>query len=163
MPSKKNIDNAEQSKKRVILPTTLLPLRVPNKKQENHVVLPHWQREEQTHYAWVKNLNRLLSRSKSHRGQTYFTAFKDLSVQVYSLNTLKPVNTSLFKPQPWWIRKLNSHTGLRRKKHFSGCMVILSAFWKIARRRTLLTERLWKRKSTFPVVLLGSWCLIILR
>lgn len=66
------IDKAEQSKKGVMFPTKLLPLGVPEKKQENHVVLLYWKREEQCHYAWVKSLNRLLSRSKSHRGQTYF-------------------------------------------------------------------------------------------
>ena len=66
------IDKAEHSRKGVKLPTTLLPLRVPDKKQEHHVVLLHWQREEQTHYAWVKNLNRLLSRTKSVKNQTYF-------------------------------------------------------------------------------------------
>ena len=66
------IDKAEQSKKGVMFPTKLLPLGVPAKKQENHVVLLYWKREEQCHYAWVKSLNRLLSRSKSHRGQTYF-------------------------------------------------------------------------------------------
>lgn len=37
------IDKAEQSKKGVIFPTKLLPLGVPEKTQENHVVLLYWQ------------------------------------------------------------------------------------------------------------------------
>ena len=50
----------------------MLPLRVPDQQLEKHVVLLYWEREEQYHYAWVKNLNRLLSRTKSHHSQTYF-------------------------------------------------------------------------------------------
>jgi len=50
-----------------------MPLRVPDKRQEQHITLLLWQKEEETsHYAWVKNLNRLLSKTKSYRGQTYF-------------------------------------------------------------------------------------------
>lgn len=50
----------------------LFPLRVPDKQLKSHVVLLYWQRNEEYHYAFVKNLNRLLSSSKSHRNQTYF-------------------------------------------------------------------------------------------
>ena len=50
----------------------MLPLRVPDQQLEKHVVLLYWEREEQYHYSWVKNLNRLLSRTKSHHSQTYF-------------------------------------------------------------------------------------------
>ena len=50
----------------------LFPLRVQDKKQENHVVLIYWSQGDNYHYAWVKNINRLLSSSKSHRHQTYF-------------------------------------------------------------------------------------------
>ena len=53
-------------------PSILFPLRVPDEQQEHHVVLIHWSRGETSHYAWVKNLNRLLSHTKSHNHQTYF-------------------------------------------------------------------------------------------
>ncbi|CAH3040626.1 unnamed protein product, partial [Porites lobata] len=66
------IDKPERSKKGVVLPSIMLPLRVPDQQLEKHVVLLYWEREEQYHYAWVKNLNRLLSRTKSHHSQTYF-------------------------------------------------------------------------------------------
>ena len=66
------IDKPERSKKGVVLPLIMLPLRVPDQQLEKHVVLLYWEREEQYHYAWVKNLNRLLSRTKSHHSQTYF-------------------------------------------------------------------------------------------
>ena len=66
------IDEPERSQKGVVLPTTLLPLRAPDKQLEKHAVLLYWEKNEQYHYAWVKNLNRLLSRSKSHHSQTYF-------------------------------------------------------------------------------------------
>ena len=36
------------------------------------MVLLYWQQKEQYHYAWVKNLNRLLSRTKSVNNQTFF-------------------------------------------------------------------------------------------
>lgn len=49
-----------------------LSLRVPDKQLENHVVLLYWQQKEQYDYAWVKNLNRLLSRTKSVKNQTFF-------------------------------------------------------------------------------------------
>ena len=50
----------------------LFPLRVPDQQLEKHVILLYWEQNEQYHYAWVKNINRLLSSSKSHRNQTYF-------------------------------------------------------------------------------------------
>ena len=50
----------------------LFPLRVPDEEQENHVVLIHWSKGERSHYAWVKNINRLLSHTKSHNHQMYF-------------------------------------------------------------------------------------------
>ena len=53
-------------------PSILFPLRVPEAKQEHHVVLIHWSKGEKTHYAWVKNLNRLLSHTKTKNHQTYF-------------------------------------------------------------------------------------------
>ena len=66
------IDKPESKEKGVILPSVLFPLRVPDQQLEKHVVLLYWEREEQYHYAWVRNLNRLLSRTKSHHSQTYF-------------------------------------------------------------------------------------------
>ena len=50
----------------------VFPLRVPNSQQEHHIVLLYWSRGDVHHYAWVKNLNRLLSSSKTHRTQTFF-------------------------------------------------------------------------------------------
>ncbi|CAH3157887.1 unnamed protein product, partial [Porites evermanni] len=66
------IDKPERSKKGVVLPSIMLPLRVPDQQLEKHVVLLYWGREEQHHYALVKNFNRLLSRTKSHHEQTFF-------------------------------------------------------------------------------------------
>ena len=66
------IDEPEKKKKGVVLPSVLFPLRVPNQQLEKHVVLLYWEQNEQYHYAWVKNVNRLLSRTKSHHSQTYF-------------------------------------------------------------------------------------------
>lgn len=44
--------------------SVFMPLRVPDKRQEQHITLLFWQKEEETsHYAWVKNLNRLLSKT----------------------------------------------------------------------------------------------------
>ena len=50
----------------------LFPLRVPDVKKENHVTLLYWGKGTKYHYAWVKNLNRLLYSTKSHKCQTYF-------------------------------------------------------------------------------------------
>ena len=49
----------------------LFPLRVPDKQQEHHVVLIYWSQGENHHYAWVKNLNRLLVSTKRIRNQTF--------------------------------------------------------------------------------------------
>lgn len=65
----------EKTKKRKgkkVKQSCFLPLRVPDEKQEQHVTLLYWKKGEQSHYAWVKKLNRLLSTTKSHRSQTYF-------------------------------------------------------------------------------------------
>ena len=53
-------------------PSVIFPLRVPHKQQQHHVVLLYWSQGENHHYAWVKNLNRLLSYTKKHRGQSFF-------------------------------------------------------------------------------------------
>ena len=53
-------------------PSKVFPLRVPEKQQENHIVLLYWSRDNVHHYAWVKNLNRLLASSKKIRNQTFF-------------------------------------------------------------------------------------------
>ena len=50
----------------------LFPLRVPDKQQDHHIVLLYWSRGDVYHYAWVKNLNRLLAHTKKHHPQTYF-------------------------------------------------------------------------------------------
>ena len=50
----------------------LFPLRVPDEKKEKHVTLLYWGQGANYHYAWVKNLNRLLSSTKSHNHQIYF-------------------------------------------------------------------------------------------
>ena len=50
----------------------LFPLRVPDKQQTHHVVLLYWSRGDVHHYAWVKNLNRLLARTKKHHSSTHF-------------------------------------------------------------------------------------------
>ena len=59
-------DNEEKDASKVF------PLRVPEKQQEQHIVLLYWSRGEVHHYAWVKNLNRLLSNTKKIRNQTFF-------------------------------------------------------------------------------------------
>ena len=53
-------------------PSILFPLRVPDEQQERHVVLIHWSRGETTHYAWVKNISRLLANTKKGHNRTYF-------------------------------------------------------------------------------------------
>lgn len=63
------IDEAENKEKD---PYKVFPLRVPDEQSENHVVLLYWSQDEITHYAWVKNLNRLLSYTKKIRNQTFF-------------------------------------------------------------------------------------------
>ena len=50
----------------------LFPLRVPNIKREKHITLLYWGKGSTYHYAWVKNINRLLSSTKAYRNQTYF-------------------------------------------------------------------------------------------
>lgn len=63
----------EEKTKQGAKQSCLLPLRVPDKQLENHVVLLYWYQKEPYHYyAWVKNLNRLLSRTKSVKNQTFF-------------------------------------------------------------------------------------------
>ena len=52
--------------------SVFMPLREPDKQLEKHVVLLFPCEKEESHYAWIKNLNRLLSRTKSYGGQTYF-------------------------------------------------------------------------------------------
>ena len=62
----------KKGKKEVTPQSALFPLKIPDQQQENHIVLLYWGCGENHHYAWVKNINRLLSSSKSHRNQTYF-------------------------------------------------------------------------------------------
>ena len=50
----------------------LFPLRFPNRRQEQHVVLLYWGDQDNYHYAYVKNLNRLLAHTKAHHDQTHF-------------------------------------------------------------------------------------------
>ena len=66
------IEEPERSKKGVVLPSVLFPLRVPDQQLKKHVVLLYWEQNQQYHYALVKNVNRLLSRTKSHHSQTFF-------------------------------------------------------------------------------------------
>lgn len=61
------IDEPERGKKSI-----LFPLRVPEQQQENHVVLIYWSEGEISHYAWVKNMDRLLSCIKKGHNRTYF-------------------------------------------------------------------------------------------
>ena len=49
-----------------------MTMRLTDKKLQNHVTLLYWKKEDKEHYAWVKSLNRLLSRLNKHNGQTYF-------------------------------------------------------------------------------------------
>ena len=63
------IDEAEKKEED---PSKLFPLRVPNQQSEHHIVLLYWTQGDVTHYAWVKNLNRLLSYTKKIRNQTFF-------------------------------------------------------------------------------------------
>ena len=49
-----------------------MSMRVTDNKLQNHVTLLYWKKEDKEHYAWVKSLNRLLSRLNKHNGQTYF-------------------------------------------------------------------------------------------
>lgn len=53
-------------------PTTLMPLHVPEQELEKHITLLYWRDGDRSHYALVKNLNRLFSGIKSQHGQTYF-------------------------------------------------------------------------------------------
>ena len=50
----------------------LFPLRVPNQQQEHHVVLLYWSRGDKYHYAWVKNLSRLLGHTKTRQHANFF-------------------------------------------------------------------------------------------
>ena len=59
-------DNEEKDASKVF------PLRVPEKQQVHHIVLLYWSRGDIYHYAWVKNLNRLLSNTKKRHPQTFF-------------------------------------------------------------------------------------------
>ena len=59
-------DNEEKEASKVF------PLRVPDQQQEHHIVLVHWSRGDIHHYAWVKNLNRLLAHTKKKDHRTYF-------------------------------------------------------------------------------------------
>ena len=50
----------------------LFPMRVPDIKKDKHITLLYWGKGKKKHYAWVKNLNRLLYNIKTCRNQTYF-------------------------------------------------------------------------------------------
>ena len=62
----------KQGKKKIVQESTLMSMRVPDEKLQNHVTLLYWRKENIEHDAWVKSLNRLLSRLNKHNGQTYF-------------------------------------------------------------------------------------------
>ena len=62
----------EKKTKQGVKQSCLFPLRVPDKQLKKHVILLYWEQNEQYHYAWVKNVNRLLSRTKSFKNHTYF-------------------------------------------------------------------------------------------
>ena len=62
----------EEAEKKGEDPSVIFPLRVPDQQQDHHVVLIYWSQGENYHYAWVKNVNRLLSHTKTHGHQTYF-------------------------------------------------------------------------------------------
>ena len=62
----------EKAAKKDVKKSTLFPLRVPDQKKEKHITLIYWQQNEQYHYVWVKNLNRLLYSTKSAGRRTWF-------------------------------------------------------------------------------------------
>lgn len=46
--------------------------REPQQELEKHITFLYWRNGDQSHYALVKNLNRLLSGITTHRGHTCF-------------------------------------------------------------------------------------------
>lgn len=72
----------EKTKKRKgnkVKQSCFMPLRVPDKQLEKHVVLLRWNKGEQSHYTWVKNFNRLTG----VKPISVSVAFKVLLVQIY--------------------------------------------------------------------------------
>ena len=62
----------EKAAKKDVKKSALFPLRVPDQKKEKHITLIYWQQNEQYHYVWVKNFNRLLYSTKSAGRRTWF-------------------------------------------------------------------------------------------
>lgn len=52
-------------------PEELFPYYVPSTKREKHITLLLWSEGNTNHYAWIKNLNRLLSSQTKHNGELY--------------------------------------------------------------------------------------------
>ena len=69
---KKYKKQGKKGKKKTVQESTLMSMRVPDEKLQNHVTLLHWRKGDREHYAWVKSLNHLLSRLNKHNGQMYF-------------------------------------------------------------------------------------------
>ena len=78
-------------------PSKLFPLRVPEHQQENHVVLLYWSKDENYHFVWVKNLNRLLSHTKTVRNQSYFC---ERCFQGFTLSELLSQHTEICQHIP---------------------------------------------------------------
>ena len=70
---KKEVQNTrKEGEKKTNKMFTLMSMRVPDNKLQNHVSLLYWKKGDTEHYAWVKNFDRLLSRVNKHNEQTYF-------------------------------------------------------------------------------------------
>lgn len=55
---------------------SILPLRITEQHNRTHHVNLLWlKRGDKSHYCLIKNLNRFLSRTKTHRGQTFFCSY----------------------------------------------------------------------------------------
>ena len=58
--------------KKTVQESTLMSMRVPDEKLQNHVTLLYWKKEDKEHYAWVNSPNLLLYRLNKHNGQRDF-------------------------------------------------------------------------------------------
>lgn len=136
-------------------PSVLFPFRVPEAKQEHHVVLIHWSKGNKSHYAWVKNLNRLLSHTKSHNHQMYFC---ERCFQGFTRQDLLNKHGEICKDFPIQNtvpvdEEICFKNWAKTEECFLECMRILSVYYKTVRKalKTLL-----KCKNISHVVWLGS-------
>ena len=136
-------------------------MSVTDKKLQNHVTLLYWKKDDKEHYAWVKSLNRLLSKLNKHNGQMYFCkrCFQGF-VRPGLLQRHEEMCRHFSAQATKTVDKEIKFTGWAKTE--PTLFWVYGDFELHSKKKTVKNvENLRNYKNTSPAVLLGSWFQII--